>query len=1324
MTESTANPSNPVPPTSADKPAVNSSPLRRKKKWLKTILRISLILLLLLLSLTLWMITTHSGLRFGLFTLPKWFGINITAEQLNGSVWQGFSGRNVQVNNRNFDLHIEKVKLDWNNREIWHRHLHIRLLEIGNINYIGHSEPAPKPAPTLPRSIKLPVKISADKIILGGLSLGKKHNPILATTQASYIYDHNQHELIINELNTPWQTIQGKLSIKTQTPFALSGNFNGSGELDKKAVQSAALLQGSLQQPDLFARLDGDNIHFRSHIILRPYALKLNHKIVTLNVQGQHINPAAFFSELPMADLNMNIDLSPLSANSESLAGHIKLGNEKPLAYNDTHVRGLPIRSIEGDINIDSTGKMVLPSLTSQLLQQGQIITKGYINTAGKQLELNNQLLRIYAKDALANNLPGSLNGNIRVFGSFNGLNTQWQLITEKATSDGLLQIVTDEENHQRTLLLDKLNITPNGGGNFTAKGSLALYQDQALQIDINSNNFNPAKLNDTFPSGSINGHIDASGKLAKDTDIQVKMLWHNSILSNAPLAGKANIRYRKEHLEQTDILITLGPNRINGTGSFGKNGDKLNLDINAPNLSLFGFGIKGLLTTKGFIAGEPKKLTANLSGAARNLEIAQLLNINQLDFKLNGSPDISQPLLLNLNADHIYINGNSKNNSTVINNTDIKINGRGNQHHIQGNSNLSLDGKPYNLNLNANGGLDQNYQWHGRVNILDINGALNLKLLNPIQLEAGAQRISMQNARWAALGGSLILNKLNWEKNNGLSTHGNASNLAIRELHNLIERRNNKIAMAVASKNSSGKPNNFLSWLFGQNLTLGGDWNFNYGQNMQGYLKIYQQAGDIILPQHQQSLNLHNLRLDTQFQSERINNHLSALTRYGNADATLIINKNSLSKLSSAPITGRIKIDLPDLSETKNLLPIGMQIKGTMHADATINGQLSEPSLNGTLSGTNLYYRDQTNGTILENGSLRSHFQGRRWLIDSLNFTRRDGSINLNGVVDMTKLTPDINVTARFNKYNIFDQINRRLTISGNTQLQYTISHGIALTGKLKVDNGLFGMQQSGMPQLDDDVVVLGREKTEEHERPTPVRLNIDLDMNNAFRFSGVGIDVLLGGQLTATAAPGKTIQIVGTVNVVKGQYKAYGQDLIIQHGSTISFVGPMDNPNLKIRAKRRYSQVGAGVEALGRLDSPRITLIANEAMSEKDKLSWLVLNRPSSGSAGDEAAIAAAASAWLAGGLNDKIKLVDDIGITSHQTRNTQTGEMNPAEQAITVGKHLSNNLYISYLYGIESATQTVSITYQISRALQSILHFGTESFGGEFRYTHRFD
>ena len=193
--------------------------------------------------------------------------------------------------------------------------------------------------------------------------------------------------------------------------------------------------------------------------------------------------------------------------------------------------------------------------------------------------------------------------------------------------------------------------------------------------------------------------------------------------------------------------------------------------------------------------------------------------------------------------------------------------------------------------------------------------------------------------------------------------------------------------------------------------------------------------------------------------------------------------------------------------------------------------------------------------------------------------------------------------------------------------------------------------------------------------------------------------------------------------MNIIKGQYKAYGQDLVIQQGS-ISFVGPIDDPNLRLRATRRSSPVEAGVEALGNLSNPRISLTANEPMSEKDKLSWLILGRASSGSAGDEAALSAAASAWLAGGLNDRLGLVDELGFTSQQTRDSQTGEMNPAEQVITVGKRLTNDLYVSYLYGIASATQTVKLTYQINRALQAIGKVGTESVGGEIRYSIRFD
>ena len=53
---------------------------------------------------------------------------------------------------------------------------------------------------------------------------------------------------------------------------------------------------------------------------------------------------------------------------------------------------------------------------------------------------------------------------------------------------------------------------------------------------------------------------------------------------------------------------------------------------------------------------------------------------------------------------------------------------------------------------------------------------------------------------------------------------------------------------------------------------------------------------------------------------------------------------------------------------------------------------------------------------------------------------------------------------------------------------------------------------------------------------------------------------------------------------------------------------------------------------------------------MSEKDKLSWLILNRASSGSDGDNATLSAAASALLAGQVNDRIGLVDDLALPAN--------------------------------------------------------------------------
>ena len=263
--------------------------------------------------------------------------------------------------------------------------------------------------------------------------------------------------------------------------------------------------------------------------------------------------------------------------------------------------------------------------------------------------------------------------------------------------------------------------------------------------------------------------------------------------------------------------------------------------------------------------------------------------------------------------------------------------------------------------------------------------------------------------------------------------------------------------------------------------------------------------------------------------------------------------------------------------------------------------------------------------------------------------------------------------------------------------------------------------MQKSAMPSLDDDVVVLG-EVSKEKVQSTPVTLDLTLDLGNRVRFSGQGLDVTLGGALHLTSQPGRDVQGVGTINVIKGQYKAYGQDLDIEKG-TISFLGPLSNPNLNIRASRRLSPVGAGVEILGNLNTPRVRLVSSEPMSEKDKLSWLILGRASSGES-DEATLAAAAGAWLAGSVNDRLGLVDDFGLTTKRTRNAQTGELNAAEQVLTFGKRITDEVYLGYEYSINSADQAVKLIYQVSKAWQLIARAGSDSFGGEAKYVIRFD
>ncbi|WP_225747687.1 translocation/assembly module TamB domain-containing protein [Eikenella sp. Marseille-P7795] len=1285
-----------LPPQAEDPAAGSAPPPKRRRRWLRRLLAAFLLLLTLLLLSVLWLAGTESGLRFGVTQIPSWFGVDIRVKTLRGTLWRGFQGEEIQVASEGADVDISSISLQWQPKELWQRRLHVNRLAAGDIRII--SKPTPpkedRPPMRLPESVDLPLAVQLDRLEVGRISLGQKGDAVVESAALAYTFDHQSHKLNLTSLRVPWHEFQGSLSLDTASPFKLGGQILGSGELDGTAADSAFAVNGSLQEPDLQAQLDSGDIHFGLTGRLRPFEPLLNRKIAHLNIEGRQINPALFEASLPAADLVFNLALNP-AEQADTLDGQLELRNHAPAPIN---ADGIPVAALKGKLTVDTGGKLHLEDMATELAAGGRLTFNGNIDSATQNMAVDAAVQQFKLQDILKQQLALSLDGNIKLSGSLGSPQADWQLKAGQTGTSGTFQLLTDKTNRQRTLSLREVKISPASGGELQGEAALELFQERKLSAHIRTERFNPAAVLAELPQGSINGSVELDGTLASSPSLQLLLDWQHSHLSGAPLSGRADLRYEQEHLPKANVNLLLGRNRIRADGSFGKAGDRLNLDIDAPNLNLFGFGLTGYLKAQGFLAGEPAKLTADLHGHADSLAVQNAVRIARLDFDLKGSPDLSQPLNIKLDGRQIHIG------STQIDSLNLSANGSGKSHSINGSSSLSLSGKPFRLNLAANGGLNDEQQWNGRIGQLDIGGAFNLKLLNPIQLEAGAKRVRLDNARWAAMGGSLNLQNFVWEKQTGISSKGSADRLHLQELDNLLGlARNDKTVQFP--------------------LVIAGDWDLRYSRDAQGYLKLSQQSGDIVIPYRQQSLGLDKLVLDTRFHSGRIDNRLTGKTRYGTLDASVAVSQQFGNAISQAPISGYLKLNIPDLDAIRNLLPGGMSAKGELAVDTTVSGSVGEPRLNGTATGKNLYYRDRNTGVILDNGSLTSRFQGRDWLVDSLKFTRKDGNVELKGRVNLTGTTPDVDVSAQFARYPILDTPNRKLTLSGGSRLLYNPGRGMALTGELKVDSGHFGFQKSSMPGLDDDVVVLGEEKPAAAGATTPVEMDLSLDLNDSFRFSGQGLDVLLGGKLHLSARPKENVRAVGTVNIVRGQYKAYGQDLVIDKGQ-ISFVGPLASPNLNLRATRKYSPVGAGVEVLGSLDNPRVSLVASEPMSDKDKLSWLILGRASSGNESDEAAVAAAAGAFLAGNINDKIGLLDDFGMTTRRTRNTQTGELNPAEQVITFGKRITNELYLGYEYSITSANQAVKLIWQINSTLQAISRVGTDSVSGEVRYSIRFD
>lgn len=1257
-------------------PEAAPPPARRRRPWLRLLLPTAALLLGMLAALG-WLTATPQGFA----SLWRWAGTlsngSLQLGHSEGTLWQGFRLQQLRWQRGGSELAVDSVQLDWAPQALWRGQLHIRRLALGNVRYVAGPARQPAAAPQAPDSLALPLDVQLDALSVASVS--QPGQPLLSALRAQYRYIDNRHRFTLQQLDTPWGGATVDFTLLDAAPFRLAGQLRYRGELEGVAADGSVALAGSLLQPRLGGEINAHGMLIKLDSEFRPFAAVPLQRLRRLEMRVGGVNPQALLPQLPQARLALAVSLTPRDA--DSVQGGISLLNSEP---GPLSAQRLPLSLLWGEFRIDGD-TLYLPALQAQLAG-GSITLSG--SAASQALALDARLQDIDSRQLHAALPSHRISGELHAAGRARLPQLLVKLRNAELGLDARLRLA----DAPRRLEVPELALRTGLG---RLQGELGWqFDSRQLQFAGRLLGFDPSRVDPRWPAGNINGTLDSSASLAAKPQGEVTLKLAGSQLGGAPLGGQLALAWQPQRLSRLNADLTLGRNRLQASGGWGQTGDKLQFALEAPQLALLGPAFGGELNARLQLAGTPSRpdVAANLT--ARALRLPGGIAIGTLQGEGSSGLQQDSPFRVQLQGRELQGGGQR------LDSLQLQASGNRAAHQLQLDARGLLEGKSQTLSLALRGGLAaQSLRWQGQLASLQAAGGLTVRLEAPVALQLAADAVSLAPSRWQALGSQWQLDDTAWQRSSGWRTAGRVSGLALDAL------------------------SPWLQLPLQQDLVFGADWALNGQQGWpQGRISLRRERGDVLLPQQQrapQPLGLSRAELLLGL-GPAAPLRLQLDSRYGRVDGEGTLQLPASGGLNAAQIAARVQLALPSLLPLQPWLGNGFDIDGALNADVRLSGPLLAPLYAGEINGRGLRFVERKNGIRLEDGVLQARLQQRSLLVERLSFGKQcelqaSGSLSLDGA------QPGAAITLRLTRLPLIERPGRRLMVSGDSRI--TLEQGkVFLRGDLGVDQARMELPRLGGPKLSSDVVVLGRTVEADSNTALPLGMDLNIRLGNDFRFSGNGLNAELGGSVRLLAQPGGELQARGQVRVEKGRFKAYGQDMDIDKG-LITFTGALDNPALDIRATRRNSSVGAGVEISGSVLLPAVKLVANEPMSEKDKLSYLVLGRAATVDERSSDMGGASAGGLLAGMINDRIGLFDDVGVQSRGSTTGSDGTVNPAEQVVTLGKQLTRELYVGYEYGLKSAEQAVRISYQLSQKLSLIARAGREA-SSELRYTLRFD
>ncbi len=1355
------------------------------KQWLRWIL-IVLFATLLLASISIgWLLASQSGLQWIIArALP--LAPELSIDSAEGRLIGPVTLRGIRYNDKKINILINNTTFDWQPSQLFSRTVDINSLTVSGVKFqqLAPSKPTEKPAekPTEPApsaesifaQLQLPVDINLHHIeILDGRYEAYQASQAIELERFQLTAKTNKKSLSITTLNLKSNIadLEGKvhldISRQTFSETSLDGQLSWAIRApDLKPIIGETLLLGKTKG----IRINTD--------IKAPYNTAAN---IAINDIFSDIN---IFSSLKFNDIQFT-EINAQWPNYQ-IAGELNAEGTAGVA-NITSALAIKELSSENTATVNLTGDWQDKQLVIDLLAEApdivkQLAIKGTIqpdqlqtkNSEAIALNIEWQELNTPAEEdnqsiqtSSTNTTLSSPTGTVKLKGNLQ--NYRYALDTLFTThttihQEGTLQITGTGSTDQIAL---KEIILTGAAGTLNGDGDIQLKPTLNARMDLSGKNLNPGILATDWP-GNLSLNLSVHTTQSNDElSIIYADIDSSGQLRNYPFLFKTKSNYainqnKNDTLTIEGLQLNSGSSKISALGTFEQD-KKISAEwsIISNNFDELLPNSKGKLATKGNIEASLKQgAQTTLQSILNTAKVDTDIQISQLDVSNIKIDTLTTDIDLDWSdsttaskGNKIAIQANKISLDTLdIDSTSINANGDLNSHEMSINA-MSSQG---NIDLTLSGQLE-NQQTEPQWGFTLLSANIEIPELAPWYLQNTAK-------------GTVSTQQQHIEQHCWLSDYKlNSDKLNDNELHT-DKKKTHKASICLNGKNQAvltqadftitDLSTEYFLPLFPEELS----WTNSL---ISGVGKISLTPGssssstpllnaDINIATTAGKLNWQTLVIeeDTKKKKSKTSTIIQSIQlepgklsiqsdrKALRASLTLPLEKqpginSSLSiTASNTPfiereLTGNLGLALDNIAPFVSFIPDASDLKGKLNSQWRIGGSIAKPWIDGDLALSDGQLQLNGPGLFLEQLSLTLKGDKQSGIQYQASANSGGGTLSAKGEIKLPKegeSIPELNLSLTGEKVKVFGTeeatvfASPNLTVIANNEL-------VSVNGTVEIPEATITPKKvpKSVINITEDQIIVDTETDGTSPQPQQnVSANIDVILGDDVLIDGFGFKGGASGKLNIQKDGQSPALGNGEINILNGEYRAFGQGLVIDKGLILFAGGPVAKPGIDIKASRRPAEgITVGVFARGSLAQPDLTIFSDPSMTQSEQLSWLVLGRPlEQSSEGENNAIN---QLLLSLSLDKGDSILTGLGETFNLDTmriKTGSGEAGAASDndlaELVLGKYLSPDLYVSYGIGLFKPVNVLSLEYSLGRRWKLTSETSAETSGGDLVYT----